>query len=155
MERPAVDELHRDVINVVALAVIEHGHGVRMRELRGDRRFEEEALVELGIAIAFVLGAQYFQRADTPERRLFGAVNLAHPSASNHADDLEPIVDGFTDERIWLIRAALRVLDQIRLNVAHVGCLAHRVLTSNEHRPPPWCARRSKKSLPIERAGVN
>jgi hypothetical protein len=56
VEGLALDELHRDEVEVVVvgLAVVEDRDGVRVRELRGGRGLEEEALVELGIAIALV-----------------------------------------------------------------------------------------------------
>ena len=82
MERVPLQVLHRHVIDVVlGAAVIEDGDRVRVRELRRDAGFEEEALVELGIVLAGVVRVQHLDRADAAERRLLGAVDLAHPAA--------------------------------------------------------------------------
>ncbi len=103
MEGAPLDVLHRDVVEVLAvLTVVEDGDRVRVRELGRRRRLEEEALVELGVAIALVLGAQHLERAEPPERRLLGLVDLAHPAPGDHRDDLEAAVDEPPDQRIRL-----------------------------------------------------
>ena len=84
VERDPLQVLHRHVVDVVVgLAVVEDGHAVGVRELRRDAGLEEEALVELGVVLAVVVRGEHLERADAAERRLLGAVDLAHAAAGD------------------------------------------------------------------------
>ncbi len=106
------EELHRDVVDVERLvpAVVEDGDGVGVAEARRRRGLEREALVELGIAGAVVVGAQHLERADPPERRLLGLEDLPHPSARDQRNDLVTTVDRLTEQRLGLFRVALALV---------------------------------------------
>ena len=100
-ERPAVEKLHGDEEDpVVGAAVVVQGDGVRVRQLGGDARFQEEALVEVRVAI--VAGAQDLQRHHPIQRRLQCLVNPAHPAMTDGLDDLVSIVQHPPEQRIRL-----------------------------------------------------
>ena len=101
VERVPLQVLHRHVVDVVVgAAVVEDRDRVRVRELRRDAGLEEEALVKLGVVLARVVRVQDLERADAPERRLLGAVDLAHAAARDERGDLEAVVDDAADQRV-------------------------------------------------------
>ena len=101
VERVPHEVLHRHVVDVVVGAtVVEDRDRVRVRELRGDARLEEEALVELRVLLARVVRVQHLERADAPERRLLRAIHLAHAAAGDQRADPEPVVDDAANQRV-------------------------------------------------------
>ena len=102
-QRAAVEELHGDEEDAVLGApVVVEGDGVGVRQPGGDRRLEEEALVEIGIAV--VAGAEDLEGHHPVERRLQRLVDAAHATLPDRLDDAVPIVDGAPDQRIGLGR---------------------------------------------------
>ena len=100
-QRAAVEELHGDEEDAVLGApVVVEGDGVGVGELGGDRRLEEEALVEVGIAV--VAGTEDLEGHHAVERRLQGLVDAAHAALPDRLDDAVSIVDGAPDERVRL-----------------------------------------------------
>ena len=100
-ERPAVQELHRDEEDpVLGAPVIVQGDRVGMGELGGDRRLEEEALVEVRVPV--VAGSQHLERDQPIEGRLQCLVDPAHSAVADGFDHLVAFVDGAPDQRVRL-----------------------------------------------------
>ncbi len=109
LEGDPLDQLHHDEVEALALAVVEHGHGVRVAEL-GDRRgLEEEALAELRVLVLLVLRAQDLDGDEAAEGGLLRLVDGPHTSAGDRRDDAKPIVNDLADERIAGVGALVRV----------------------------------------------
>ncbi len=100
-ERAAVEELHGDEEDsVVRAAVVVERDGVRVRQLGGDARLEEEPLVEVGIAV--VPRAQDFKGHHAVQRCLQCLVNTAHSAVANALEDPVSIVEDPAEQRIRL-----------------------------------------------------
>src|SRR6266851_118132 len=98
-ERPTVEVLHGDEEDAVLGApVVVKGDGVGMGQLGGDRRLEEETLVEIGIAV--VAGAEDLERHHAVERRLQRLVHAAHAALADRLDDAVAVVDGAPEEGV-------------------------------------------------------
>ena len=95
-----LNQLHGDEENVAVAAVVEHGNGVRMAELCGGCSFKKEPFLKAWVVVALVARVQNLQRADAAQRRLLGAVNATHASASNQIKNAKAAMDNPTHQRI-------------------------------------------------------
>jgi hypothetical protein len=86
-ERLALEELRQDERVPVVHAEVVHGDDVRVVQRRGGARFELEPPLPGGIARPF--RRQHFDRDVAPKLRVARAVDVAHPSGPERADDLE------------------------------------------------------------------
>ena len=97
--RPSMS-FHHDEERVVGLTVVEHGHGVRVRELRDGGRLEKEAFAKLRVFALLVARAEHLDGDHPTERGLLRLVDRAHPPARDPAEDAETIDDHRPDQRV-------------------------------------------------------
>ena len=85
-QRAALDQLHRDVERAAFVADVVHRHDVRVVERRGGAGLALEALA--AVCVRRELGPQALDRDLAPEPRVARAVDLAHASRAERAQDL-------------------------------------------------------------------
>src|SRR5262249_38517256 len=123
--RAPVQVLHRDEEDaVLGTAIVVEGDRVRVRQFCGDRRLEEEPLVEVRVAV--VAGAEDLQRNETIERRLEGLVDPPHASVPDLFDDLVPVVDDPADEWIGFSSNAVELRGRLLYGHEQTPVLARR-----------------------------
>jgi hypothetical protein len=76
----AVNVLHREEVTAVEFADVVDAADIRMRDLARDADLGVEALAAHGIVSQRLW--QELQRHGLPQRQVVGAINLAHPAAS-------------------------------------------------------------------------
>ena len=86
VERLALDVLHRDVVDAVALADVVDDDNVGVIEARSEPGLALETGEPLGVAAE--LGRQHLQRDGPIEPRIARAIDLAHAAASEDAGNL-------------------------------------------------------------------
>ena len=82
----ALDQLHREEVDAVGLLDGVHRHDVRVVEGRDRARFLLEACEAVGVAGH--RRGQHLKGHLTPEPRVGGAIDLAHPAGANGGGDL-------------------------------------------------------------------
>ena len=111
-QRPAVDELHREIRRGTGLADFEDRDDVRMIQRGRGARLERETRE------AFLVREEVFrqdlQRDLAAEPRVRRAVDLAHPAGAEPVDDLERTEHRSRLEVGVLLRAHRRRLDLVR-----------------------------------------
>jgi hypothetical protein len=117
----ALDELHRDEEPPLVVADLEHGHHVRVGQLRERVRL---ALQPRAVARRVALASQYFDRDVAPQRLVARDVDEPHPSGSERPHDREP-PDARGLDVARLVRARTRLLRRER---ARIVVRAHRRL---------------------------
>ena len=85
-QRLAVDEFGHQEARAVVIADLVNRQDVRVIERRRRPRFVQETAQSFRIAAQ--LRPQYLERDRSPERRVDGLVDLAHPAGAEQAQDL-------------------------------------------------------------------
>ena len=93
----AVDQLHDDVRAARVLAVVVHGHDVRVAERRGRLGLLAEARREVGVAQ--VLGSEELEGDVAAEPGVRGAIDGRHPAAAEKLDQTVATAQDLPDLR--------------------------------------------------------
>ena len=103
-QRATFEVLHRDeAVAVRGLPVVEDGHHVRVRDLRGDARLEEEAPREIALRVRTrgpEARVEHLDCAWALEPRLLADVDLAHPALREGAHDAHAAEQHGADQRV-------------------------------------------------------
>jgi len=86
-----VDVLHRDEVLAVDLADVVDAADVGVSHAQGEPNLVQESPQSSGIAFEF--DGQEFERDRLAELEILGAVNLAHPTATEQTDDAVALAD--------------------------------------------------------------
>src|SRR5437870_5795488 len=120
----AVDELHHDERMSLVVGEIEKPADIWMGDLPADANFVVEALQQL--AVLRDRERNEFERHRLTELEIVGAIDLAHPAATDQRRDLESIVENRAGSEVRIVvgrlqrqlEKALRTESRDRLGLA-------------------------------------